>query len=121
MEQVLSWVKLAIQVLSCVTVIIPLGYKLYNTIVAYGKEKNWPKLVGLVAVYMAEAEKKLSEGADRKAWVMAMIQTTAKQMDYELTEVKLAEISQLIDDLCAMAKQVNVNVLPIEGEEPVVE
>ena len=121
MEQVLSWIKLAIQVLSCLAVIIPLGYKLYNTIVAYSKEKNWPKVVGLVAVYMAEAEKKLSEGADKKAWVMAMIQTTAKQMDYELTDVKLAEISQLIDDLCAMAKQVNVNVLPAEGEEPVVE
>ena len=84
MEQVLSWIKLAIQVLSCLAVIIPLGYKLYNTVVAYGKEKNWPK-------------------------------------DYELTDVKLAEISQLIDDLCAMAKQVNVNVLPAEGEEPVVE
>ena len=42
-------------------------------------------------------------------------------MDYELTDAKLAEISQLIDDLCAMAKQVNVNVLPAEGEEPVVE
>ena len=55
MEQVLSWIKLAIQVLSCLAVIIPLGYKLYNTVVAYGKEKNWPKLVGLVAVYMAEA------------------------------------------------------------------
>lgn len=59
--------------MSCLAVIIPLGYKLYNTVIAYGKEKNWPKLVGLVAVYMAEAEKKLSEGADRKAWVMAMI------------------------------------------------
>ena len=117
MEQVLSWIKLAIQVLSCLAVIIPLGYKLYNTIVAYGKEKNWPKLVGLIAVYMAEAEKKLSEGADKKA----MIQTTAKQMDYELTDAKLAEISQLIDDLCAMSKQVNVNVLPAEGKEPVVE
>lgn len=42
-------------------------------------------------------------------------------MDYELTDAKLAEISQLIDDLCAMSKQVNVNVLPAEGEEPVVE
>ena len=42
-------------------------------------------------------------------------------MDYELTDAKLAEISQLIDDLCAMAKKVNVNVLPIEGGEPVVE
>lgn len=108
MEQVMSWVRLAIEVLSCLAVILPLGYKLYNTIVLYMKEKNWPKLVGLVAVYMAEAEKKLAEGADRKEWVMAMIEASAKEMDYELTEDKLAEISKLIDDLCAMAKQVNV-------------
>ena len=73
MEQVLSWVQLGIEILSSLAIIIPLGVKLYNTIGAYVKEKNWPKLVGLVAVYMAEAEKKLSEGADKKAYVMALI------------------------------------------------
>lgn len=32
MEQVLSWIKLGITVLSTLAVIIPLGYKLYKTI-----------------------------------------------------------------------------------------
>ena len=45
-----------------------------------------------------------SNGADRKQWVMAMVQVSAEAVKYN---VNMTEIGQLIDDLCAMSKVVN--------------
>ena len=43
-------------------------------------------------------------GADRKQWVMAMVQVSADSVKYN---INMTEIGQLIDDLCAMSKVVN--------------
>lgn len=45
-----------------------------------------------------------SNGADRKQWVMAMVQVSAEAVKYN---VNMTEIGQLIDDLCKMSKVVN--------------
>ena len=68
------------------------------------QEKNWAALVKLVADLMKQAEQKFSEGADRKAWVLAMVIGASDSINYEIDE---AVVSQLIDDLCNMAKVVN--------------
>lgn len=109
------WLQLIVEILSSLAIIIPLGITLYKKIKELISERNWPKLVGMVAVYMAEAEEKLIEGADKKQFVLAMIQTTAAQLGYNLTEEKLQELGDLIDDLCAMSKEVNVVTIN-EGE-----
>ena len=53
---------------------------------------------------MAQAEDMFSNGADRKQWVMAMVQVSAEAVKYN---VNMTEIGQLIDDLCKMSKVVN--------------
>lgn len=109
------WLQLIVEILSSLAIIVPLGITLYKKIKELISERNWPKLVGMVAVYMAEAEEKLIEGTDKKQFVLAMIQTTAAQLGYNLTEEKLQELGDLIDDLCAMSKEVNVVTIN-EGE-----
>lgn len=68
------------------------------------KEKNWANLVTMVMNYMAEAERLFEEGADKKAWVMGMIQESAEQINYP---IDADAISVLIDQLCDMSKKVN--------------
>lgn len=101
--------KFILLLCSVIIAILPLAVKLYNTIKELSEEKNWPKLVGAVATYMAEAEALLAYGVDRKSWVMAMVQVTAEQLNYTLSKADLDNLSQLIDELCVMSKSVNVN------------
>ena len=57
---------------------------------------------------MEEAERLFEDGADKKAWVLTMIKSTADQIDYKLTEEDMKNLSDLIDTLCDMSKVVNV-------------
>ncbi|RKJ75318.1 hypothetical protein D7X33_17615 [Butyricicoccus sp. 1XD8-22] len=59
----------------------------------------------MVTDYMARAEDMFDNGSDRKEWVMAMVQVSATTVKYDNN---MTEIGQLIDDLCAMSKIVNV-------------
>ena len=89
-------------------VMIPLGIKFYYKSEELVREKNWPKLVSALSKYMEEAEHLFEEGADKKAWVLTMIKSTADQIDYKLTEEDMKNLSDLIDTLCDMSKVVNV-------------
>ena len=89
-------------------VMIPLGIKFYQKSEELVREKNWPKLVSALSKYMEEAEHLFEEGADKKAWVLTMIKSTADQIDYKLTEEDMKNLSDLIDTLCDMSKVVNV-------------
>lgn len=106
--------QLIVSIASALAVIIPLGIKLYHTIVELSQEKNWPRLVAAASKYMEQAEELLSEGAARKEWVMAMLKTTANQLNYTLTEVDIANLEDLIDRLCEMSKKVNPPIKEIE-------
>ena len=44
-------------------------------------------------------------GSEKKAWVMKMIEASAKTINYD---IDLEVVSQKIDELCAMSKTVNV-------------
>jgi hypothetical protein len=53
---------------------------------------------------MAEAEEKFKDGADKKAWVMGMVEASAAQINYP---IDMEAVSILIEQLCDMSKKVN--------------
>lgn len=91
-------------VLTGLAACIPLAVKLVQYIQKAVQEKNWGALLGLVVDLMEEAETKFDEGATRKEWVMAMVQTSAEYIAYP---IDTAALSDLIDALCDMTNVVN--------------
>lgn len=104
-------VNLVVAVLTGLAACIPLAVKLVQYVQKATQEKNWGALLGLVVDLMEEAEVKFADGATRKEWVMAMVQTSAEYINYPLDTESLSE---LIDSLCDMTKIVN----PPTVEEP---
>ena len=104
----MNYVQLVAIICAALAVLIPFGVKFYKTSQALIKEKNWPRLVTALSHYMEQAERMFEEGADKKAWVLTMIQTTAEEIDYDLTDEDMKNLSDLIDSLCDMSKVVNV-------------
>ena len=100
-EQIVS---LVVAVLTGLAACIPLAVKLVQYIQKAVQEKNWGALLGLVVDLMEEAETKFDEGATRKEWVMAMVQTSAEYIAYPIDTAALAD---LIDALCDMTNVVN--------------
>lgn len=100
-EQIVS---LFVAVLTGLAACIPLAVKLVQYIQKAVQEKNWGALLGLVVDLMEEAETKFDEGATRKEWVMAMVQTSAEYIAYP---IDTAALSDLIDALCDMTNVVN--------------
>ncbi len=111
-EQIIS---LIVALLSGLATCIPLAYKLVQYVQKAAQEKNWNALLGLVIDLMEQAEKKFTDGATRKEWVMAMVQTSAEYINYPVDSVSLGK---LIDTLCDMSKIVNYDGVPaIEPEQ----
>lgn len=100
----MKWYEILVNILSGIVVAIPLVVKLVEYVQKAMREKNWSKLLTLVMQFMAEAEEKFDNGADRRAWVLDMIAASADVVDYD---IDLEEIGKLIDSLCAMSKKVN--------------
>lgn len=105
-EQIVSVV---VAVLTGLSACIPLAYKLIQYVKKATQEKNWAALLGLVVRLMEEAENKFADGATRKEWVMAMVQTSAEYINYP---VDTAALGELIDTLCNMTKVVNYEEIP---------
>lgn len=100
-EQIIS---LVVAVLSGLAACIPLAVKLVQYVRKAAEEKNWGQLLGLLVDLMEEAEQKFDEGATRKEWVMAMVQTSAEYIAYPMDTQAL---SDLIDSLISMTKAIN--------------
>lgn len=108
-------VPMIVALLSGLATCIPLAYKLVQYVQKAAQEKNWNALLGLVIDLMEQAEKKFTDGATRKEWVMAMVQTSAEYINYPVDSVALGK---LIDTLCDMSKIVNYDGVPtIEPEQ----
>ena len=112
-EQIIS---LIVALLSGLATCIPLAYKLVQYVQKAAQEKNWNALLGLVIDLMEQAEKKFTDGATRKEWVMAMVQTSAEYINYPVDGVALGK---LIDTLCEMSKIVNYDGVPAIQPEQV--
>lgn len=100
----MEWVQLTLSVVAGLATAIPLVIKLVEYVQKAVKERNWGKVLDLVMKYMAVAEEKFDNGADRKEWVMAMVKASGDTVNYD---INMDAVSKLIDDLCSMSKVVN--------------
>ena len=100
-ENVLS---IVVAVLTGLAACIPLAVKLVQYVRQAIEAENWSPLLGLVVDLMVTAEEKFSDGATRKEWVMAMVQTSAEYIKYPMD---LDALSDMIDELCDMSNTVN--------------
>ena len=103
----MNWVEIVVSILSGLAVCIPLVVQLVNVVRASVKEKNWSQIVTIVLDLMKQAETLFAEGAARKAWVMAGVESAAKSINYNYDEVAKQKVSDMIDAICATAKIVN--------------
>lgn len=101
----MEWGNLILSILSALIVVIPLVNKLVETVQKYVKEKNWSVLMELLLDYMAEAESLYNSGAERKEYVLAMVEASAV---FANCEVDIEVISKMIDTICAASKKINV-------------
>ena len=97
-------INVIVAVLAGLATCIPLVLKLVQYVKKATQEKNWGGLLDLVMKLMEQAEKKFADGATRKEWVMAMVQTSAEYINYP---VDIQALSDLIDNLCNLTKKVN--------------
>ncbi len=100
----MEWMQLVVSVLAGLATAIPLAVKLVEYVQKAVKERNWGKVLDMVMKYMATAEEKFDNGADRKEWVLAMVKASSETVNYD---IDMDVISKLIDDLCNMSKKVN--------------
>lgn len=98
-------VNLVVALLAGLATCIPLVLKLVQYVKKATQEKNWAGLLDLVMKLMEQAEKKFTDGATRKEWVMAMVQTSAEYISYPMDVTSLGE---MIDQLTNLTKNVNV-------------
>ena len=87
-----------------IAILIPVLIALWNAIAKAVRGRNWNILVKLVSSLMVQAEELYCNGADRKKWVMEMVAASASSLHFD---VDMDVVSDLIDNLCAMAKIVN--------------
>lgn len=100
----MEWVELALSIIAGLAAAIPLVIKLVEYVQKAIKEKNWGVMLEMVINYMEIAETKFATGAERKEWVLAMVEASADTVNYD---IDLAVISKMIDDLCAMSNVIN--------------
>lgn len=100
----MEWLELAISILAGLAAAIPLVIKLVEYVQKAIKEKNWGVVLAMVMDYMKIAETKFETGAERKEWVLAMVEASADTVNYD---INLDTIGKLIDSLCSMTKVVN--------------
>lgn len=103
----MSWVDIVVSIMSGLAVCIPLVVKLVNVVSTYVKEKNWSQIVAIVLDMMKEAETLFSDGATKKAYVMASVESAAKSINYNYDEAAKQKVSDMIDAICETAKVVN--------------
>lgn len=104
--------NLVVEILGGLAVAIPLVIALIEYVKKSVREKNWNNLIRFVMNLMSTAEKKFDNGADRKQWVIAMVQASANTINYPITE---KELGDLIDNLVTLTKK--VNFVPKQPEE----
>lgn len=103
----MEWIKYIVSILSGLAVAIPLVVKLVEYVAVAVKEKNWNELIKLTMGYMVSAEERFADGAAKKDWVMSMVIASADTINYDLDELAVLKIDEMIDSICAAAKTIN--------------
>lgn len=99
-----DWIQFIVAVLSGLCVCIPLVQKVVALTKKNVQEKNWPAMMDMVMGYMETAEEMFESGADKKAWVLGMIEESASTVNYE---IDMDVVSAMIDQICSTSKVVN--------------
>lgn len=99
-----DWLLLIAQMITGVCVCIPLVVKVCILVKECHQAKMWKPLLDLVLILMQEAELRFADGATRKEYVMAMIQTSAEYMN---CPIDLSVLSEMIDGFCNFSYIVN--------------
>ena len=86
-------------------VLIPMVIALIKYLTKAAEDKNWNIIVKMILDLMVQAEQDYSTGAERKEFVMNQLRVMAETVDFEIDWDK---VSDLIDALCDMAHEVNV-------------
>lgn len=106
--EVVKWIYVVISILSGIAACIPLVLSLINFVKKVADEKKWNILVSNVLQLMMNAEKDYERGAEKKEYVMNAIKTIADQIGYNFDAEAEKKVSVMIDEICKMAKVVNV-------------
>ena len=110
----IDWINAVVSILVGLATCIPLANKLVKYVQKAVQEKNWAALLSLLISLIEQAEVKFNDGATRKEWVMAMVQTSAEYINYPVdTQV----LSTMIDTLCNMSKVVNAPIISTDDSE----
>ena len=88
-------------IFSGIATAIPLCINLIEKVQELVRERNWSKLVDETIGYMAVAKEKFDNNAEKKEWVMSMVQHSADVMHYA---IDMNAISDLIDSVCDVSK-----------------
>lgn len=107
----MDWLTIISGLLAGLAACIPLCVQLVKTVRTLIQEKRWNALMKIVIDLMEVAEEKLSDGADKKEYVMSLAKTACEEAGCEWNE---KVISDLIDAMVAMSKIVNA---PKQEEE----
>ena len=99
--------NLVIEFLAGLAIVIPLVVELVKYVRKSALERNWTNLIQLVMSLITAAEEKFDNGADRKQWVIAMVQASASAINYPISD---KELGDLIDDLVELTNRVNVKL-----------
>lgn len=106
----INWVQLITAIFAGLATAIPLIIKLVDVVTAATKEKNWNTLLKMTMDFMTQAEENLSNGAERKEWVLSMVKTSVATINYDLTDEDVAKLEDLIDAICDASKIINNEV-----------
>ena len=90
----LDWINVVVSILAGLVTCIPLAAKLVQYVQKAVQEKNWAALLNLLISLMEQAEEKFEDGATRKEWVMAMVQTSAEYINYPVDTSALSTMEE---------------------------
>lgn len=91
----------------CVPLVVKLGIVIRNLV----QEKNWSGIVAFALDYMAEAETLFESGAERKEYVMQMVESSAKLVNYNFDNEAKEKVSEMIDAICDASRVINSEVI----------
>lgn len=99
-KEILELIMIGLQMIPLVILVIAV----IKRTIELAKAKDWNKVYELLMELIKEAEPMFDTGSTRKEWVMNSLHLIGKTLGYKYDE---NQVSQTIDDLCAMSKVVN--------------
>ena len=106
----MQWWQILIQAFITLAAVIPLTVEVVKYVKKNAKEKNWTNLVKLIFDLCIQAEEEIMTGAERKEWVMEMLNSLASSVGYDLTDTEMVEkVNSLIDSFISATKYINVD------------